>query len=133
MAAVIALIRYKGKVLVGRKKDDSSKKLRGMWHILGERIEEGETDEEALRRCALEEVGLTNLVIGDCLGSHTTPTSKSEARWYECFADTDQITPSSDLEEARWEDSQIALKLCSPYPAGIWPSEVVSYLAQGCQ
>lgn len=80
MTAVIALIRYEDKIIIGKKKESSPKKLSGLWHIPGERIEPEESDETALRRCAKEELGLENLTIGNYLGKHTTPTSKSEAR-----------------------------------------------------
>ena len=58
MAAVIAIVNYQDRVLIGKKKLDSPKVLRGEWHIPGEKIENSETDEEALLRGIKEEVGL---------------------------------------------------------------------------
>ena len=100
--AVVGIINYKGdSVLVGKKKSDSKKFLAGEWHIPGGKVEYGETDEIALKREMKEETGL-DIIVGDYLGSHKTPKSKSEARWYECISLTDNVIPGDDLEDAKF-------------------------------
>jgi ADP-ribose pyrophosphatase YjhB (NUDIX family) len=127
MTAVVAIINYKDKILVGKKKSNSEKVLAGRWHIPGETIIGNETDEQALIRGMKEETGLT-ITVGKYIGSSITPTSKSEARWYECFADTDKVTPGSDLEKLTWIDKETSL-YCLPMDVlSLMPAEVQHHL-----
>lgn len=126
MGAVIGIINYNGKVLVGKKRRDSNKFLAGEWHIPGETIEDGETDEDALIRGFQEEAGL-EIRVGKYLSSHTTPTSKKEAKWYECFSKTDKVIPGSDLEKVEWILKNKVLKICSKKAYSLWPKEILDY------
>lgn len=108
--AVIGIICYQGKVLVGKKRSDSSKFFSGKWHLLGENVEGAESDEVALARGAREEVGLA-IRVGAYLGSFRTPTGKL-GNFYECFADDDSLTVGSDLEDARWVTKEEARAMC---------------------
>lgn len=101
MAAVIAIIRYQDNVLLGKKKTSSEKFLAGEVHIPGETVEDNETDEQALIRGMKEETGL-DITVGKLIGKSIIPTSKSEARWYECFAKTDKAVAGGDLEKVGW-------------------------------
>jgi ADP-ribose pyrophosphatase YjhB (NUDIX family) len=87
--AVVAIINYGGKKFLGKKRSDSSKRLAGQWHFPGETVEGDETDEQALKRCGGEEIGL-EITVGRYLGSHVTPTSHRAVKFYECFAYTDK-------------------------------------------
>lgn len=128
MVAVVAIVIYDGKVLIGKKRSDSPKKLAGQWHVLGETIQEDETDEQALIRGVKEEADL-EIKVGKYIASHTTPTSKSEARWYECFADTSQVNYSSDLEDIKWVPKNDVLRLCSKRAVSLWPEEIIDYFS----
>ena len=66
--AVIAIINYKDKILLGRKNPSSSKAMAGEWHILGETVEGDESDIDALQRCAREEASLERISVGKHLG-----------------------------------------------------------------
>ena len=105
--AVAAVINYDGRVLIGRKREDSKKKLSGQLHILGGNVEEGETDEEAIIREVKEESGL-EVKVGKYLGSGKTPTTGREIRWYECFSDTDEVCPASDVDYLMWVSKEQA-------------------------
>ena len=48
--ALIAIVNFDGKILVGKKKSSSPKFLAGEWHIPVETAEAEETDEEVLIR-----------------------------------------------------------------------------------
>jgi len=111
--SVIAIINYRGKILLGKKRSDSQKFLAGKWHVPGGRVESEESDEEALVREIKEETGL-EITVGRYLGSSSTPTKKLEAKWYECFALTDLAIPGSDLEDVQWVSRRDVKKYCYP-------------------
>lgn len=125
--AVIGIVNNNGKILIGKKRSDSKKFLRGEWHIPGETLEKGETDESALIRGIRDEAGI-NIKVGRYLGSHTTSTQK-EARWYECFSETDKLIPGSDLEEARWVLKDQVLRFCGERAVSLWPQEIIDYFS----
>ena len=125
MVAAIAIINYKGKILIGRKKSDSEKVLAGEWHLPGETLEARETYEQALIRGMKAETGL-DIRVGKYIASHITPTSKSEVRWYECFTDTDKATPGEDLSELRWVSKLDVLQECH-HRVDLWPQKVIEY------
>ncbi len=127
MAAVIALINYNGKILIGKKKSKSPKFLAGEWHIPGETKKKGETDIYALTRGMEEETGLEIRIVRQ-LASHTTPTSKSKAVWYECFSDTDKVKPGSDIEELKWVEKDKVMEYCHKR-YDLWPREIRDYLS----
>jgi len=125
MTAVIAIINYNGKILIGKKKSDSLKSLTGEWHIPGETKKEGETDMDAIVRGMSEETGL-EIRVGRSLASHITPTSKSTVVWYECFSDTDKVRTGSDLEELKWVEKNKVMEYCHKRH-NLWPKEIIDY------
>lgn len=125
MAAAIAIINYEGKILIGKKRSDSKKFLAGKWHLPGETLEKGETEEQALIRGIKEETGL-DIVVGKYLASHITPTSKAEVKWFECFAKSKDAIPSSDLEKLRWVEKKEVPIICE-LSSHIWPKEIDDY------
>jgi ADP-ribose pyrophosphatase YjhB (NUDIX family) len=124
--AVVAIVNYKGKILLGKKRKDSSKFLAGEWHVPGETVENNESDQEALIRGIKEEASL-EITVGRYLGSHITPTSQKEAKWYECFAETDKFTVGSDLEDAKWVKRKEVLDHCSQNAIQLWPEYLQNY------
>ncbi len=123
--AVVAIINYQGKILIGKKKSSSVKFLSGKWHIPGETIQQGESDEEALIRGMKEETGL-EIRVDKYIGSSITPSSKKEARWYECFSDTDDAVPKDDLEDLKWVSKKDALSFCGNRVT-TWSKEILEY------
>lgn len=124
--AVIAVINYQNKILIGKKKTSSKKFLRGEWHIPGETIEKGESDREALVRGMREEAGI-EIKVGRYIGYHITPSSKKEARWYECFSETEKVVPGGDLEDLKWISKKDVLNFCRSKVNNLWPKEVKEY------
>lgn len=122
--AVIAIINYQGKILLGKKRSDSRKFMSGKWHLLGENVEDNESDEGALVRGIMEEVGI-KVKIGNFLGSYRTPTGKN-ANFYECFALYNQIKIGGDLEDAKWVNKEEVLGMCMDL-VNLWPKKVKDY------
>jgi len=122
--AVVAIVNYKGKVLVGRKNDNSKKFLAGKWHLPAESVEGRESDEEALVRGIREEASI-DIEVGRYVGKDTTPSGK-EARWYECSALSDRIIPGGDLEAVAWVPKREVLAFIGKRTVS-WPEEMKKY------
>lgn len=125
--AVVAIVKHEGQILVGKKVSGKGY-LAGKWHILGETLEEGESDEEGLKRGVMEEAGIKIHVLG-LLASSKTPKHTS-VNWYECEPLTFNIKAGSDLEEVRWMSKAEAKSMCSDEAKSLWPREVKDYLGQ---
>jgi ADP-ribose pyrophosphatase YjhB (NUDIX family) len=126
MDSVAAIINYENKILIGKKKSNSKKFLAGQWHLLGETIRDDETDEEALKRGVREEARL-DIRVGRYICSSFNPADESEVRWYECFANTDNAVPGSDLEELKWVPKEYVLFACSARAISLWGKEITDY------
>lgn len=126
--AVVAIVNYRGKILVGKKRLDSHKFLRGEWHIPGGAVEGNETDEIALIREIREEAGI-EVKVGKYIASHLIPSSKKEARWYECFSLTNKITSGDDLEKVKWVLRRDVLNVCSERAYSLWPKKIIDYFS----
>lgn len=124
---VIAVISYNGMVLIGRKRGGPLKFLVGKWYVPGKTVEEGESDEEALIRCARKETGL-KIQVGKYLGSYKIPPSKMETRWYECFASTDEAVPRNNIDDILWVPRNQVISTCGPRTSRFWPDEIKDYL-----
>ena len=122
--AVVAVVNCRDKILLGKKRKDSPKFLAGEWHIPGETVEDGESDQEALIRGIKEETGL-DIQVGNYLASHVSPRGK-RVNWYECRTQNNEIFPGSDLVEVRWATKEEAVELCR-YVADLWPQEIKKY------
>ena len=126
--AVVAIVNYQGKILLGKKKSDSKKSLAGKWHIPGEGIEDGESDESALIRCLDEEAKL-KIKVNKFIASGITPTGKT-SNWYECFSDTDNTVPGSDLEAIKWIPKNEVIDEIYEGACRLWPQKVLDYFSK---
>jgi len=121
---VAAIVSHNGRILLGRKRDDSTSFLRGLWHVPGETLEEGESFAGALQRGMLEEAGI-KVTVGEYLGSSESP-QHSEVRWYECFTEDPEVVAGSDLSEVEWVlPSEVVKRFEEVMPK--WPVRVKEY------
>ena len=125
--AVVAIVNFNGKILIGKKRYDSPKFLAGEWHIPGETAEAYESDKEALIRGIKEEAGI-NIIAGRYVASHKTPKGE-DAKWYECFAETDIVKPGSDLEDAMFVPRKEVFRFCSEKAYSRWSREIIDYFS----
>ncbi len=123
--AVVGIVNYNGNILLGKKRADKPGFLSGEWHIPGETLEEGETDQRGLKRGVMEEAGIEIRIL-DYLASHRTP-KHNLAKWYECEALTYDIKPGSDLSEVLWVPKREVLDLCSEKAQILWPEKIKDY------
>jgi len=124
--AVAAIINFRGKILLGRKRSDSKKVLAGKWHLPGGNVGLGESDEVTLIREMREELGIL-IKVNRYIASSITPTSGKELRWYECFCFTDRISLGDDLEDAKFVQRNEVLGTCGEEVYSRWPEEVHKY------
>lgn len=123
--AVVALVNYNGNILLGKKLDGAEGFLSGRWHIPGETLEKGETDEEGLLRGIMEEAGI-EIGILKYLASHRTPKN-TLVKWYECEALTYDIRAGSDLSEVRWVPKSRVIEMCNDGAKTLWPKQIQEY------
>lgn len=128
MVAVSGIVIYENKILIGKKRSDSKKFLAGQWHIPGETIEGNESDEDALKRGFKQEANL-EIIVGKYLCSSITPSSKTEVRWYECFSNTDEVKPGSDLENIKFVLKNQVLNSLDEKAKSILPEQIKNYFS----
>jgi len=83
----------------------------GWWSIPGGRVENGESDVDALRREVKEETGL-DVAVGELLGriQRLGPPNPDEEIWYEiadyhCTVTGGSLRAGDDAADARWVSS----------------------------
>lgn len=91
-----------GRLLLIRRGHEPGK---GLWSIPGGKIEDGESDEEAVAREVLEETGLV-VMAGRLIGSVRRPAGTADAafdiRDYAASVNGGSLTPGDDADDARW-------------------------------
>jgi mutator protein MutT len=100
ISVVAAIIRREDRVLLGRRPDH--KRHGGLWEFPGGKIDEGETDVDAVTRELLEELGVETVSVGkvvyECrdpgspflvrfldvvIRGRPVPTEHTEMSWFE--------------------------------------------------
>jgi mutator protein MutT len=98
---VAALFRKNGKYLLARRKPH--KHLGGLWEFPGGKVNEGESEREAMRRQIKEEMGI-NAVVGDLIAQSTYQYCDMpllRIRLYDCKSE-DKTFSLSDHDAAKW-------------------------------
>ena len=120
--AVAAVVSWGDLVLVGKKNKTEGKWFSGRWHLPGETLNQGESDQDGLIRGIQEEVGIEIAVIG-YLAEHTSPRG-AHVKWYCCKAITFNLKPGSDLETAEWIPKNQVPNRCGDEVVSLWPKEI---------
>lgn len=123
--AVVGIVHFNGKVLIGKKRHYKNHFLSEKWHVPGETLENGESFEEALVRGISEEAGIP-VRVGKFIGEHESITHKL-VKWYECFSDTGDVLAGSDLQELKWVSKEEVLEICHERAINLWPDEIKNY------
>lgn len=91
-----------GRLLLVRRGHEPGK---GLWSVPGGRIEDGETDEQALVREVAEETGLIvtpGRLIGSVRRPGATPGTEYHIRDYSAEVTGGLLVPGDDADDARW-------------------------------
>ena len=132
---VIGIIESdEGKILVGKKRSDSNKKLAGKWHFIGGDALPKELPKEAIEREVLEEtilllksiriMGLSTRIKG-----WLNPPEYICTIWFYCRPKKDFIAKaSSDLEEVKWIEKKEVLSTIDYTVAEQVPASVIELL-----
>jgi 8-oxo-dGTP diphosphatase len=98
--AIVAVLRRAGRVLAVRRGPTVSRP--GYWQPLSGKIEPGETQQQAVVREVLEEVGLT-VAAGAKVWESETDDGRFRLHWWTADADSGEVVPDSvEVAEARW-------------------------------
>jgi NADH pyrophosphatase NudC (nudix superfamily) len=124
--SVIMVIWHEGKILLG-KKGAREGYLSGCWHVPGETVETGESDEETVVRGAREEAQIS-VTVPKALAAQEI-AGKLKLRWYECKADSGYIEAGSDLVDAAWVSPKEIFSICDDRAKQSWPQSIKEYFA----
>lgn len=102
---VAAVIERDGKYLACRRARHKS--LAGLWEFPGGKVEPGETDQDALRREILEELGV-EIQVGVHLATSFNKAGESDIELvaYRARLSKGDVSASSDHDELRWLTSK---------------------------
>ena len=102
---VKALITNRGRILIGKKEEDSDHPIGGEWHVLGGHLEKDEQPEEAVMREVKEETGLevdVHQVVDVSTFAWQEGEDDSIQIFYHVESDTDDAEALDDLQEVKW-------------------------------
>lgn len=101
MKVVAAVIRDKGEFLACRR--SRNHELAGKWEFPGGKVEENETDEIALAREILEELGI-EVIVEEFITASSIPRGLGQIDMYTYFARLKASRPihSTDHDEILW-------------------------------
>ena len=97
LRAIAGVIRRDGLILIGKRCQDDS--YGGLWEFPGGKIEEGETDEDCLKREIQEELGLDARIGSLIHVNHASPTF--ELAVYNASLEDGELQ-LREHEEFRW-------------------------------
>ncbi len=95
---VAAIIRRENKVLLGRRPDH--KRHGGLWEFPGGKMDEGETEIDAVTRELLEEFGVETMSVGKVVYECRDPGSAFLVRFFD--VDIRGKLKPSEHTEVRW-------------------------------
>ncbi len=98
-----------GRLLLIRRANDPG---RGLWSLPGGKVEDGETDAEALAREVAEETGLL-VAVGEFVGSveRAAPNGVYDIHDYACSVTGGDLRAADDALDVHWVDYAILTTL----------------------
>lgn len=125
--AVVGIVEFEDRVLVGKKIGKNGEVNHGEWHIPGGKAAPHETPEQAIRREIMEETRVS-IEIERLLDQRVVPDLSLEVKWFLCRALSDVVIAGDDLAEAKFVSKSELRKICSEKAISLWPPKVVEYL-----
>ena len=124
--AAVAIVEYKGKILLG-KKIHSKSLLSKTWHIPGGKKRPEETYAQALIREIEEEANIKIQVL-NLIDEFSN--KEMRVKWYICRPQTTMIKPGDDLADVKFVPKEDVIKLCDEKAISLWPPKVKEYFFQ---
>ena len=112
LTVVLGIVRKNGKILIGKKQEGyHPMNLSGKWHIIGGKVEENETEEEAIKREIKEETGL-EIKILEKVGEKMVDVEGKKIKivTFVCEAKEGKPVAKSDLVDIKWVEVNDLLK-----------------------
>lgn len=125
--AVVGLVQQDNKFLVGKKILKTNHPLSEQWHIPGGKLDNGESEYNAVKRELKEETGI-DVKVDKYIGEYIYEEQKWKVRWYLCTPQSDNLVAGDDLVEVKYVNAQELILLCSSQAQTIWPKEVLEYV-----
>lgn len=114
IGVVAAVIRKGGRVLLGRRPDH--KRHGGLWEFPGGKIDEGETEVDAVARELREEFGVETLSVGGVVYECRDPGSPFSIRFLDVVIQG-ELDPSDHSEVGWFEPESLATLPMAPCDA----------------
>ncbi len=108
ISVIAAVIRRENKFLLGRRPDH--KRHGGLWEFPGGKMEEGETEVDAVTRELLEEFGVETLSVGKVVYECRDPGSPFLVRFFDVGI-RGKLEPTEHTE-VRWFEPAILPAVC---------------------
>lgn len=136
MDVVIGLVYYGNNFLIGKKREcEHPQGLGGEWHILGGKVEDDESREEALQREFMEEVNLgvtIEQLLDEVVEKSTWKGKASTVRitWYLCKALNQEVKLSNEIIDYKWIPKNEVLSSIGEHALSIVQDNVKKFLTQ---
>ncbi len=126
--AVVGIVAFQDKILIGKKVIKEGHFVSGGWHIPGGHIIENESEEVALVREFKEETNL-HIQIVKKMCSYESKENDEIVSWYLCSTKSCKAIPRSDLGQIDFVEKNKVISRCDERAVRLWPREVVDYLS----
>jgi 8-oxo-dGTP pyrophosphatase MutT (NUDIX family) len=123
---VVGIVENKGHILIGKKAPTPGHRLDGAWHIPGGRIQQEESEEQALIREIKEEAGI-DIVVEKFLDELIIENAAVLLRWYYCTSKNNNPAPGDDVVEVKFVPKEHISKILDPRAIATFPPKVRGY------
>jgi ADP-ribose pyrophosphatase YjhB (NUDIX family) len=126
--AVAGIVKFKDKILIGKKIIKKGHFVSGGWHIPGGHPLENESEKDALIREIKEETNLDIKILKN-ICKYEIKENDVVVSWYICSTKLPNAQAGSDLSEVTFIDKNQVIERCDKRAVMLWPKEVIDYFS----